>query len=542
MRRALLAIGALLLSGCRFEGVPVPPPWQAAASERLPFRVAVAPVRVDASAIAARHANVAGRHGSAPDAEGLRREVIEALRAERAFERVQARGTPASTPEGVREAAWDEGDDLILELEVLDHHQEYLGHSNYVGWFVVYASFVWPAWWVPVDYYGGGLTVRARLRSVQERAAPLLERTYEVAPRETQQELTPSDRELAGFLDWGALWNVESSLEASNWRAIERAVAPHARRRFLEALLRDVRREVATPLLAGAPAEREEVLRRVRKRLAVVVGVSAYADETLGGGAHASEDARALGALFARPEAGGLIEGRDLTCLVDEQATRSAVLDAIAAVGFRAATTDEVVIYVAGLGAALPASDDAATDAALAALGGAAALGGGAPRSAPAVLLHDTRADDLGRTALLLSDLGRALRQIRAERVLVVLDTSFGASSGASRTLSLSGAEVRAVDLARALDLAPGHAAVLAARPDQPARVLPGAQTGLFGEVLRAAIGGAADRDADGRVTAVEAFEHARAAVAGRAALEGFEQEPMALGLGDVAGGLAWPR
>ncbi|MBX3466602.1 MAG: hypothetical protein KF878_06855 [Planctomycetes bacterium] len=517
--RALLVLCALILSGCRFSGVAPPAPWPTGTAAPLPYRVAIAPVQVDGG-IASRHARVAAMNGSAPDPELLRREAIEALRAAGVFSRVEARGRPGADPERVDAAAWDEGDDLVLELEVVDHFQEYLGHSNYVGWFVVYAAFVWPAWWVPVDHYGGGLTVRARLRGVQARAEPLLERTYQVRPDEVAQELTPSDRELAGFLDWGALWNVEASLGPANWRAIERAVAPHTRRRLWELLLADLRQRVVAPLRSERPDEREDALRRVRKRLAVVAGASTYHDDALGGGAHAADDARALGALLARPEAGGLVEGRDLHVLTDEQATRAAVLDAIAAVGSRASSSDEVVVYLAGLGSALRADDE----------------------DEAALLLHDARHDDLAGTALLLRDLGQALARLPAERLLVVLDTSFGPGPGPTRTLAGRGAALDEEGVARALALRPGRAALLAARPDQPARVLPGAQVGLFGEVLRAAIGGAADRDGDGRVTLGEVVEYTRGAVAGRAALEGFEQDPMVLGLDGGAAGLGWPR
>lgn len=544
-----MALFALLVAGCRFDGVPPPPPWPEATAPCLPFRVAVAPVRVDAQAIAARHAGERARRGSAPDPEQARRGVVEALRAARVFARVEARGGAGASPRAVADAAWGHGDDLVLELDVLDQYDEYLGHSNYVGWFVVYASFVWPAWWVPFEYYGAGLTVRATLRNVLGDAT-LFERTYELAPEQTRQELTPSDRELAGFLDLGALWNVEESLEDSNWRAISRAVGPHAWRAFEEALVRDLRARVAAPLLEGDPVEREEVLRRARKRLAVVVGASRFDDPSLGGGAHAADDARAMAALFARPEAGGLVEGRGLVLLTDEQATRAAVLDAIAAVASRATPSDEVVVYVASLGATLPppTSEPPAASAAHVGVGALGALGPqAAPASRPAVLLHDARAQDLAGTALLVEDLGRALAAIPAGRVLVVLDASFGAGPGASRTLTESVGPaprpaVRAADLARALRLGPGRAALLAARPDQPARVLPGAQAGLFGEVLRAAIGGAADHDGDGRVTLGEVVEHVRAGVLARAALEGFEQEPSALELDEAASAMGWPR
>lgn len=497
--RATVLGATVLLVACRFEAVPPPPPFDVPRpAAPVPLRLAVAPVRMAPDLNARAEGAV---HLSRPDPAELREGVVDALRAWGAFARVAARGTSQDGTAAVDSLVWAERDDLVLELTVQDAWSEYRGHSNYVGWFIAYAAAIWPAWWVPVDYYGVGLRVQARLRGLARGVEPLLERTFFVSPQETQQELTPSDRELVGFLDWAALWNVQASLDDSNWRAIERAVGPHARRAVEQALGREVAERVARPLTSGSPVEREQVLRRARKRFALVVGVSSYADGGLGGGGFAAGDARALAATLGEPRGGGLVEGRELHLLLDEQATRAAVLDAIAAVASRAAPTDEVLVCLGALGASLD---------------------GGAP----AVLLHDASAADLPATALALTDLGAALAAVPAERLLLVLDGSFEGS--------LDG-------LAAALRLAPGRAALLAARPGQSSRGLPSARTGLFADVLRRTIGGAGDVDGDGRVTLSEAYEHLRATVLERAALEGFEQEPAAIGL-EGAAGLGWPR
>lgn len=509
----------LALAGCRFESFPAPPPWpQTTRAESLPYRVALAPVRSDAG-LEALHAGVEGRRGSTPDGQAVRVELLQALRSSGAFARVEARGGPTATDEVVAQAAWDERDDLVLELQVHDHHAAFLGHTGaYVPWLVTYVTFVWPAWWMPVEEYGVGLRVTARLRAVQE-AAPILERVYEVRPRESACVLTPSDRSLVGLLDVSALWNMQASLDTGNWTEIERAVGPHAWRRLSERLVQDIEALVVRPLREGGPVEREEHLRRIRKRLAVVAGVSTYADPEVGGGARAAEDARTVASALVSRAGGGLVEKRDLVVLVDEQATRAAVLAEIAAVGSRASASDEVFVYLAGLGTALPAP-------------------GG---SSPSLLLHDARADDLAGTALSLRALGAALDALPAERVVVILDGSFGGDARGSRTLARPGAPTSAADVVAALGLRPGRVVLLAAAPGQPARVLPGAGAGLFAEVLRAGLGGQADADEDGRVTLKELTHHASRAVSSRAALEGFQQEPLSLGpVDDLPFG--WPR
>lgn len=475
----------------------------------------------------------------APDLDALRADAVAAIEALGLFARVAPRGGPEQDAAALDELAWREGDDLVLELVVKAYHQEYLGHVNSLWWFLNYTLWVWPGYFVPVDRYGVGLELHARLRGVQPEAPPVFEAVYRVSPAETAQEHTPFDRELAGFLDVGALWNVETSLEESNWRAIERNVAPHARRRALLALLHDLAERVAAPLRGDDPRARERVLASLRKRFAVVVGVTGYADPRLGSAPHGAEDAARVAELLASPRGGGLVAGRDLHLLAGEAAPRADVLASIAAVASLAAPTDELLVYLAGRGATVPREEDG--------------------RGVPVFLPHDARADDLLASGLSFDELARALAAVRAERVLVLADVSFAGSAEGTRTL-LTGAGASPPEPAAFEALVRGgeRAALFAAQPAQAAHVLPGAAGGLFTQALLSGLRGAADALGDGRVELAELRDYLALEVPSRAGLEGFEQVPLAVGIAPtrsapddgegedapapVQWGIAWPR
>ncbi len=516
--RFILAI-TLLAAGCRFDGVPRPEPIQeafahdpvlSAVSSPLPYRLALAPVRVQP---AARSIGDATKHPDAPSAEEVRNELALALTASGRFARVMPRGTESSTPADVLDAAWNEQDDLVLEVQVRSYAQEYLGHSNYPLWFLAYFEFLVPAWYIPVDYYGVSLEAHASLRSTQGGVDPVFEETYTIAASDTVQELTPDDRELVGFLDLSALWNVENSLEDSNWRAIDRAVAPHAWRRLELALLRDLEGRVVRPLRSRNAAEREPVLSKIRRRFGLVAGISSHADSHAGTAPGATRDARAFAELLASSRGGALTPGRNLRVLADEAATASGILDAIAQIASRATSTDEAVIYLAGFGSV-------------------AEPGSASNTSRPVILAHDG--------PLPLETLGQALRAIGTDRLAVFIDASFGGAGGDTRTANGTAPSPEPVDLAATLRGDARFAVFFAARPDQGAHLLPETGGSLFGEALRAGISGAAARDREGRITLPELARFVAASVSRRAGLEGFEQEPVTRGAEEVE--LSWPR
>jgi len=526
-RSLVPALAALLLAapGCRIGAAPAPSPLAEAIAadpvlgqargEALPLRVAVSPVRLHADVDAVDGPDEAALHGARPEPEPIREAVIDALRASGWFRQVAPRGRAGATLESARHAAWEARDDLLVEVEVRSYFHSYLGHVNYLWWLFLYTGGVWPGYFVPVDRYGVGLEVAVRVETVHANP-PLLAETYTVRPDQVAVELTPLERGFAGFLDLGALWNVETWLDESNWRAIDEVAAPHAWRRLVLELLRDLEAGLRRPLLAGAPGEREGLLRKLRKRMALVVGVQEYADSRVGRAPHAGADADALAAFWRTAAGGGLVADRDLIVLRDEAATKEGILAALETIRSRVNPSDEVVVTFAGLGATLA--------------GGTACL-----------LPHDADPELLGASALDLAELGAALEALSAERVVAFVDASFAGHRADGRTFAGAAAvEVGAAALDAALGLRAGHAVVLAAQPGQAALSLPDSEAGLFTHVVIAALAGAADADGDGRVLLDEVVGFARREVRGRADLEGAEQEPLALWREPVP--IGWPR
>lgn len=527
MTRTSLAIGFALLcltSGCRFSDPPMPGPWgESLSSERalpaeepLAYRIGLAPVRLAYDPSELYRADPS-RNASRPDTALLRRELRAALEASRLFSRAEPRGGEGEETPRVESLAWEENDDLLLEVELLDYHQAFMGHGDgYFPWLITYVFWIWPAWWMPGDSFGTEVSAEVRLRDVQGRHQPLLQERIRIRAEDVALTLTPSERDWAGFLDFGALWNIQESLEDNNWKSIERYLGPRARRSLWKRVLQLLEERVAQPLRRRST----ELEARVRKRLGLAIGVGTFADARLGGAPHAEQDARAMAALWSEDAGGGLEPERDLRVLVGEQATREKVLAAIAAVGSQTTPSDEVVVYLATLGTTLSEGED------------------------PRVLLHDSNRDALSQTTLSLEALASALRSLPAGRVLLVLDASFGGPQG-GRTLSGTTTPPDSATLARVLSLGPGRVALLAAQPGQAARALEAGEAGLFTQVVREGIAGRADLDRDGRVDLRELFAHAREEVSGRAGLERSEQEPLAIGLPEASEGLellGWPR
>lgn len=525
MTRGIWILAVLLaLGGCRFSDPEPPAPWEETLrgqeslppTEPAPYRVGVLLPRFAYQA-AELYAEDPFRNASQPDALQFRREIIRSLRAAKVFARAEPRGSLDDERPAVETEAWLANDDLLLELELLDYHQAYLSHGQgHFPWLLTYVSWIWPAWWIPSEVFGGGLVLRLRLRDVQGRHDPLVDEVIRILPEDGRFELTPLERGLAGFADLGAIWNLQSSLDRDNWQEVEKHVGPRTRRRLQLALLELLSRQVLAPL-----AESERALSsKTTKRLALVAGVTKGSDPRLGDAAHAVADARAMAELWATPAGGGLVPGRELKTLLGEQATRGEVLASIAAMGSRANSSDEVIVYLAGQGTTSAAG--------------------------PSLLLHDANLDDLAGTSLSLAELGAALRGLRAERVLLILDASFSGAGG--RTFAGTEAQVELDQVRELLALGPGRTVILAAQPSEGARVLEGGQAGLFTQVLKEGVAGRADRDQDGRVTLRELYEHVRLEVPSRAALERHEQTPLAIGLPDPEDEEAhqsqfgWPR
>ena len=217
---------------------------------------------------------------------------------------------------------------------------------------------------------------------------------------------------------------------------------------------------------------------------AVMVGLSSYQDQSLEL-QHGRGDA--LGLYLSLLRLGALDPGRSVV-LIDERATRSAVVRALSAVAARADADDLFVLHWSGHGAQRVEEPGADAD---------------EPDGMDELLsTHDAWG------AISDDDLRRELDRIGAGRQLILLDACH--SGGFAR------------DLDR-----PGRFIVCAAQEQQLAAESVVLKAGLLTAVLEEGLLGSADADHDGRIT-VRELAHGVAEVVPRACLRCFASVPVA--------------
>ena len=244
------------------------------------------------------------------------------------------------------------------------------------------------------------------------------------------------------------------------------------------------------------------------RKFALVVGVSEYRNHE--GGlrdlAYAAVDARAVRDFLAQPEGGGFTPG-DIVYLDDEKATIEAVRAALTLVLSKAGPDDLIFIYLAGHGDADPNAQENLY-----------------------FILHDTKVDDMPSTALPMTELQEMLdRQVRAQRVVVFIDTCHSAGLSGEKPSASRGLENNLINLyASKLFTETGRAVITASDVNEQSfeDARWGGGHGVFTWALLEGLRGAADVDADRFVTAGELFGY----VSGRVReLTKLKQNPRAL-------------
>lgn len=231
------------------------------------------------------------------------------------------------------------------------------------------------------------------------------------------------------------------------------------------------------------------------RKFALIVGVSKYRNNNAGipNLAYAEADARAVRDFLSRPEGGGFAPV-DVTYLDDERATTGAVRAALAQVLSKAGTNDLVFIYLAGHGDADPNA-----------------------KQNLYFILHDTKVFDMPSTALPMTELQEVLdHQVRAQRVVVFVDTCHSAGLGGERPSGTRALENNLINLyASRLFTETGRAVITSSdvneKSEEGARW--GGGHGAFTWALLEGLRGAADADADRIVTAGELFGYVSARV-----------------------------
>lgn len=142
------------------------------------------------------------------------------------------------------------------------------------------------------------------------------------------------------------------------------------------------------------------------RRYAVIIGISKYQynEGGLNNLSYAHTDAIKL-AEFLRSPGGGGFKQEDILCLTDGQATRDAINDSLKRFLTKAGPNDLVYLFLGGHGA--PDKQDA---------------------QKLYFLLHDTKVNELGRTALSMSEIGDFLAaQSKGVRLIAFFDTCHSA-------------------------------------------------------------------------------------------------------------------
>jgi len=235
--------------------------------------------------------------------------------------------------------------------------------------------------------------------------------------------------------------------------------------------------------------ERGELRAGSGRRHALVVGVSDYRQDVPGAFprlTYAASDARALAGVLGRATEG---QGT-VTVLQDRDATREKILDALLHLRGRIREEDTLILFFAGHGSIGPGDD-----------------GQGHYYLVP----HDGQLTDLRTTALRDDRLEEALGNIPARQVVVILDACY--SGGGAGLIRARGVTNRAAGAAPAgkglIEASAGRVVISASKPDQVAWEDDQRRSGLLTSVLLDGLGGKADLNQDGAITAIELYQYA---------------------------------
>lgn len=161
----------------------------------------------------------------------------------------------------------------------------------------------------------------------------------------------------------------------------------------------------------------------VRQKYALLIGIGKFADaEHIRPLKYPAKDVRDLARALTDPQSGHF-RPENITLLVDEHATRAAILGALQQLFLQAQEDDLVVVYVSSHGS--PAAQDE----------GLAGIG--------YILTHDTAVRNVWVDAIEYQDFSQKTAMIRARRKVVILDTCYsGLARAGAKELTIEPAGV----------------------------------------------------------------------------------------------------
>lgn len=200
-------------------------------------------------------------------------------------------------------------------------------------------------------------------------------------------------------------------------------------------------------------------------------------------------DVKDVAATLSSPTYCGYAQ-ENVVSLLNADATRNAVLKGLSDLAARAAEDDTVCVYFSGHGTifASPVGDDSA------------------------LLTVDSDLSDVAGTAISSGDLATALGQIKAERVLVFIDSCHAGGTRIAKGLTDDqGHEFKSGYSETAfakLAVGRGRALMASCRADEESGVIQGARNSLFTTALLAGLRGAAEKDGSGVIKVFDLFEY----------------------------------
>jgi hypothetical protein len=290
------------------------------------------------------------------------------------------------------------------------------------------------------------------------------------------------------MVDGQEITAIESSADG-DYRFTAFVSLPTPRRREVDIVVQDRRGSVAREsfLVERAQSVRPPDPTRGR-RIALIVGVSAYADDSIDL-EFADDDARAIRDLLVSPELGpAAFEPENVRLLLDEEATVASINTGLREFLQRATEDDFVLFFFAGHGAPDP----------------------NRPQDLY-LLAHDTDPENIAGTGLLMRHVREAIAAIRARDVLILTDACHSAGMGAPASMrSLATNSIHQVFLDKMRHSSGGLAILTASEAAQYSLERTERGHGVFTWHLLQGLRGAADADGDRIVTLGEAMEHVR--------------------------------
>ena len=390
---------------------------------------------------------------------------------------------PSLTGEDPLGRAAEEGADLLLETRVMKRVATYVGTNGLYVPNLVLWSIAWPpTWWIKDETYSLEVQVEVDLRSVRS-GLSIYQGVHRV---EVEEDLDDFER---GWQLLG-IFRVPGSLGPSNWRKVDRALAPAAETSLARKIADEAGRKIGAS--TGSPGFRHALA----GRFALIVGISHAEDIRIQDLRFAEADARGFREhLIARTG----IPAHNTRLLLNGQADLSGIRSSMEELVARGAgKNDEILVYFAGYGAW--------------------------EEGRAYLVPYDADPERLGETALPLDQLARLSTGGEGPRVTLILDAPFlsrfrGRAAAGETTVTFE-------DVLGEFLAPPGNQVLTASRIGEGCLEFEHLGHGLFTYYLLEALEGRGDRDRDGEVRWEEAHAYAGGRVSEHARLEGGVQHP----------------